>query len=53
MNALTVKPLLYLIGLLLVAVVALGTRGCVQSANARTYAAKLQIADELVSRVRT
>ena len=53
MNALAVKPLLYLIGLLLVALVALGTRGCVQSANARTDAAKLETADELVGRVRT
>ena len=53
MNALTVKPLLYLVGLLCLAVVALGTRGCVQSANARTDAAKLETADELVGRVRT
>ena len=53
MGALTVKPLLYAIVALLLVVVALGTRGCVQSANARTDAAKLEGAEELVARVRT
>jgi len=53
MKALAVKPLLYLIAGLLLVIVALGTRGCVQSANARTDAARLESAENLVAGVRT
>lgn len=53
MKSLTVKPLLYVIVALLLVIVALGTRSCVQSANARTDAALRDSAENLVARVRT
>lgn len=53
MSAPTIKPLLYVIAVLALAVLLLGNRSCVQSANARTDAAKLDGAEELVARVRT
>lgn len=53
MKMLAIKPLLYVIAALLAAVMLLGTRSCVQSANARTHTAQIKASDELVARVRT
>lgn len=53
MKALTIKPLLYVIVALLLVIFVMANRGCVQSANARTSAAQLEGAEELVNRVRT